>query len=127
MASMTVELASVLKTKKHSASFELQCVAVCCSVLQCVAVCCSEGDGALLLLQPIAFVVWSNLNLNLIGLFYRSLFTCRGFFHRSLLLRRIYSLLRLECHPISISNLNLIGLFSTGRDKKRPMRLRWAI
>ena len=35
VASMTVELASVLKTKKHSASF--------------------EGGGALLLLQPIAF------------------------------------------------------------------------
>jgi len=101
---MTVELDTLLKTKKNSATF--------------------EGGGALLLLQTIAFGVWSNLDLNLICLFSRSLFTCRAFFFRSLLLRRIYSLLYLECYPISISNLNLNGLLSTGRDKERPMRLR---
>ena len=31
-----------------------------------------------------------------------------------------YSLLRLECHLISISNLNLLGLFSTKRSKRDP-------
>jgi len=29
-----------------------------------------------------------------------------------------YSLLHLECHLISISNLNLLGLFSTERGKR---------
>jgi len=32
----------------------------------------------------------------------------------------IYSLLHLECHVISISNLNLLGLFSTERGKRDP-------
>ena len=57
-------------------------------------------------------------NLILIGLYYRSLFICRGLFHRSLLLRRMYSLLHSECHPISISHLNLPGLFSTEPGKR---------
>jgi len=30
----------------------------------------------------------------------------------------MYTLLHLECHLISISNLNLIGLFSTERGKR---------
>ena len=33
-------------------------------------------------------------------------------------LTRRYSLLHLECHFISISNLNLLGLFSTERGKR---------
>jgi len=31
---------------------------------------------------------------------------------------KCYSLLHLECHVISISNLNLLGLFSTERGKR---------
>ena len=72
------------------------CVAVCCSMLQCVAVCCS-----VLKLQCVAVCC-------------------------SVLRRRNsetawwlnYSESHVECHLSPISDLNLIGLFSTERSKR---------
>jgi len=66
-------------------------VAVCCSVLQCVAVCCSV-------------YVW--------------LCADRCLSQRSSTVATSYSLLHLEYHPISPSNLNHTGLFLMKRGKR---------
>jgi len=38
--------------------------------------------------------------------------------HENIYICYMHSLLHLECHLISISNLNLLGLFSTERGKR---------
>jgi len=113
----------------------LQCVAVCscvtcvtwalfcsgcCSVLQCVAVRCSllvcdVCDIRLVLLRGVA--VCSCVTCEIWVLFCSGACVTYEKFHMNQSLHT-YSLLHSECHEISISNRNRIGLFSTERGKR---------
>jgi len=80
----------------------LQCTAVCCSVLQRVAACCS-------VLQCVV-VCCSVLQCVLVWVVMRK--------SRKSIAVFVVQPIAFECHLILISNLNLIGLFSTERCKR---------
>jgi len=97
------------------------CVAVCCRALQCVAVCYSVLQGVAgrcrvlqgvagccsvlqRVVQGVARSQSTTYTYNTQGPYSSRVFT--------------YTLLQLECHSISISILNLIGLFLTERGNR---------
>jgi len=119
------------------------CVAVCCSVLQCVAVCCwvivcveklsvwadelviypdwfihslLQRIHSLPRIHSLVYSVidvvesWSSFRNCLGGADDWVIAQTDSFIH--------YNLLHLECHLILISNIDLIGLFSTQHDKR---------
>ena len=110
----------------------LQCVAVfCCSLLQFVAVCCScyrkyqirkqcrtSGRSVVCLQTKVSSCHKLSSPRVVLKTFSRLVPESGEGYLTEIGNSGLYSLLHLECHLISICNLNLLGLFSTERGKK---------